>query len=448
MMQENTNSGNEPSNPFRLNLEEIKTEQVAASVASQPLPVEPQPQPQPPSAEEPPASQPVPPTEVPPQLQVQPPVQPQVLSPVQPPTQSHPQPPDQPPVQSQPQPPDQPHVQSPGPSQVQPREHRSAPAVSRETAIADAQWAEQQKLVYCIALPVLAAILLYAYWWTTPTLEGLFSTWTHNIDYHHGFFVAPFVVYFLWVRRDTFPKQRGTRDAMLGIVLGSALLLFWCVFRYYVMVWSMVTLDSWSILVWVWAVCLMCFGFRVFVWALPSLAFLAFMFPWPPRFENMLRGPLQELAAQLSVHILRMTGEQAIAQSNIVLMSNNQRLDVAAACSGIRVLVSVIAAAYAAVLLMRRPWWQNLLLFCMVIPVALFVNALRIAMTGLLIKHASTAVDGWGFQKPTPVVCDEISGMVMLVLTFVFFVAIVWWFGMVFRRVDLTTQQTRIRRAE
>ena len=161
-----------------------------------------------------------------------------------------------------------------------------------------------------------------------------------------------------------------------------------------------------------------------------------------------MRGPLQEFAAQLSVYILRVTGEQAIAQSNIVLMSNNQRLDVAAACSGIRVLVSVIAAAYAAVLLMRRPWWQNLLLFIMVVPVALFVNALRIAMTGLLIKHASGTIGGFGFEKPTPVVCDEISGMVMLVLTFVFFVAIVWWFGKVFYRVDVTTQQTRIRHEE
>jgi len=407
MMQENTNSGNEPANPFRLNLKEIKTEQDAASVPSQPPP-DPLQQVVHPPPEEPSPSQPVPP------------VQPQ--SPVQP--------------------------------QVQPREERPTPAVSRttdvsrESVIADAELQSQQKLTFLISMPVLAAILLYAYGLSSPTLGDLFKTWTNNIDYHHGFFVAPFVAYFLWVRRDTFPTKRGSLDATLGMILGAVLLLFWCFFRYYVMVRSMVTLDSWSILVWVWAVCLMCFGLRVFIWALPSLVFLAFMFPWPPRIENLMRGPLQELAAQLSVYILRVTGEHAIAQSNTVLMSNNQQLDVAAACSGIRVLVSVIAAAYAAVLLMRRPWWQNLLLFIMVVPVALFVNALRIAMTGLLIKHASGTISGFGFDKKTPVVCDEISGMVMLVLTFVFFVAIVWWFGKVFYRVDVTSEQTRIRHEE
>jgi exosortase len=411
MMQENTNSDNTSPNPFQLNLNEIKSAHEEASVPSRPESSEPQPTPQPE------------PLEQPQQVVSPPPEEPSVFLPV-------------------PQPQAQPY----------PQEHPPAPpretTAARGTVIADAELWAQQKQVLFTSLPALAAILAYAYWWSTPTLGNLFNTWTNNVDYHHGFFVAPFVAYFLWVRRDTFPVHRGPWDAALGIILGTVLLLFWCVFQYYVMVWSMVTLDSWSILIWVWAVCLMCFGVRVFIWALPSLVFLAFMFPWPPRLEVLLRGPLQEFAAQLSVYILRVVGEPAIAQSNVVLMSDNQRLDVAAACSGIRVLVSVIAAAYAAVLLMRRPWWQNLLLFCMVVPVALFVNALRIAMTGLLIKYASGGVAGLGFEKPTPVVCDEISGMVMLMLTFVFFVAIIWWFGKVFCRVDVATQQTRIRQVE
>ena len=417
MTQDNTNPGNEPSNPFRLNFNEIKSANEDDPVPPRPEPPEPQPTPQ--SVQ--PAPKPPESFEQPQQVVHSPPEESFAL-----------------------------HIPQPQLPQVQPQLRDYAPALtaSRETVAVDAELQVQQKLAFLISLPVLAAILVYAYFWSMPTLGDLFKTWTNNIDYHHGFFVAPFVAYFLWIRRDTFPTKQVPMDAVIGMILGTALLLFWCVFRYYVMVWSMVTLDSWSILVWVWAVCLMCFGIRVFVWALPSLVFLAFMFPWPPSIEGMLRGPLQEFAARLSVYILRVTGEQAIAQSNVVLMSNMQRLDVEAACSGIRVLISVIAAAYAAVLLMRRPWWQNLLLFCMVIPVALFVNAFRIAMTGLLIKHASATIDGFGFEKKTAVVCDEISGMVMLVLTFVFFVAIVWWFGKVFYRVDVTAQQTRIRHAE
>ena len=416
-MQENTTPGNDRPNPFQLDLNKIKPANEATSVPSRSEPVMPQPPPQP---EQPQQVVPQPPTE-----QSAPPV-PQPIVP-------------QPPAEQAPQ--FLPQV----PTQVQTRDSRPVAVVNRETVMAEAESRAQQWLAFIIAIPVLVAILVITYW---ETLVDLSNTWMNNIDYHHGFFVAPFVVYFLWVRRDTFPTKHGAVDTTFGIIIGTALLLFWSIFRYYVMIRSMVTLDSWTILVWVWAVCLMFFGIRVFIWALPSLIFLAFMFPWPPTVEMLMRGQLQPLAAKLSVYILQVLGEPAIAQANIVLMSNNQQLDVAAACSGIRVLVSVIAAAYAAVLLMRRPWWQNLLLFCVVVPVALFVNALRIAMTGLLIKHASEQVENLGFAKPTPVVCDEISGMIMLVLTFMFFVIIVWWFGMVFRRVDVSTQQMRMRHSE
>ena len=411
-MQENTTSGNEPANPFRLNLNEIKSSHETA---------------------------PVPP---PPQPPVQPPPEPELPLPVKQPSTAEP-------VQS-------PESQSPFPTQPEKtptiqsatrrpgREHAPDHRVRSEMVTVEEENRAQRSMAFLIALPVLAAILGYTYW---STIGELLQTWKNNIDYHHGIFVVPFVAYFLWVRRDTLPVIQGKFDATFGIFLGVSLLLFWSVFRYYVMVWSMVVMDSWTILIWVWAVCLMCFGFRVFLWALPSLVFLAFMFPWPHSIELQLREPLQQFAARFSVIILRLLGEPAIAQSNIVLMSDNQRLDVAAACSGIRVLVSVIAAAYAAMLLMRRPWWQNLLLFCLVVPVALFVNALRIAMTGLLIKHASHLVESFGSNKETPVVCDEISGIVMLILTFIMFVVIVWWFGLVFRRVDVS-EQTRIRQTE
>jgi len=394
-MQDNTTSGNDTPNKFQVDFSKIKPASEAAPVPTRPESI------------------------TPPSL---PPEQPQQV--MQPPSPKKP---------SQPA------------TSAQTGESRPAPAVSRETIMAEAESRAQQWLAFLIAIPVLAAIMVFTYW---GTLVELSNTWMNNIDYHHGFFVAPFVVYFLWCRRDSFPAKRGAVDATFGIILGAALLLFWCIFRYYVMVRSMESPECWTILIWVWAVCLMCFGVRVFIWALPSLLFLAFMFPWPQTVESLMREQLQPLAAQLSVYILRLVGEHAIAQANIVIMSNNQQLDVEAACSGIRVLVSVIAAAYAAALLMRRPWWQNLLLFCMVVPVALFVNALRIAMTGLLIKHASEQVESFGFAKPTSVVCDEISGMVMLVLTFVFFVVIVCWFGMVFRRVDDSTQQTRFHQSE
>jgi|GEM_PF-1977959 len=282
----------------------------------------------------------------------------------------------------------------------------------------------------CLALGI---TLGYAYW---HTIVDLVHTWSTVTDYHHGFLVVPLVIYFLWVRRDTLPRNIPLWDKILGVILGIAILVGCSLARYQFMVYSMVSLDAWTILLWLFGVCLMFFGIRVFLWAAPSLIFLAFMFPWPDSIEIMLRRELQGVAAKMSATILRLLGEHAIAINHTVWLDNIQ-LDVAAACSGIRILVSVIAAAYAVTLLMRRAWWQNVLLFCVVIPVALMVNALRVATTGLLIKYASGTIEGFGFKNPVPMVADEIAGNFMLVLAFFLFILIVYYIGKVFQQVTL-----------
>ena len=396
-MQDNNTHSNEPFNPFQLNLNEIKPvghRPDTPPVSSQPV------EPPPPIAETPPVeSKPV-----------------------------------------VPQPVESPLIAT-TPPVVQTSPSETADTVSMSKPY-DGGKQLDSIMVMIITVVALLGILVISYW---STIFDLVDKWENNVDYHHGFFVVPFVVYFLWSRRQTFPMERSKNDVRIGIILGTIIMLFWGYCRFKIMALSMVSLDSWTILLWVFGVCLMCFGTRVFCWAFPSLLFLAFMFPWPYSVEGMLREPLQVFAAKLSVYILQLCGEPAVAQANVVLMSDNQRLDVAAACSGIRVLVSVIAAAYAAVLLMRRPWWQNVLLFCLVIPIALVVNAIRIAITGLLIKHFSGWLAGFHFKKEVPVVCDEISGYIMLVLTFLGFVLIIMWFSKVFQRIDVSQQQTRIR---
>ena len=407
-MQDNNTHGNEPFNPFQLNLNEIKP--VGNKPDTPPVPSQPI-EPQPVTAEKPVETQSVEPQ---PPIVETPPVVPQ-------------------PVESQPLATTSPVVQG-------------SPSETTDTVSMPKPYDGGRRLdsimVMIITVVALLGILVVSYW---STIFDLADKWENNVDYHHGYFVVPFVIYFLWSRRQTFPMERSKNDIRTGIILGTIIMLFWGYCRFKIMALSMVSLDSWTILLWVIGVCLMCFGTRVFCWAFPSLLFLAFMFPWPYSVENMLREPLQVFAAKLSVFILQLCGEPAVAQANVVLMSDNQRLDVAAACSGIRVLVSVIAAAYATVLLMRRPWWQNILLFCLVIPIALVVNAIRIAVTGLLIKHFSGWLAGFHFKKEIPVVCDEISGYIMLVLTFLGFILIIMWFSKVFRCIDVSQQQTRIR---
>ena len=75
------------------------------------------------------------------------------------------------------------------------------------------------------AAAILLASMVWAYW---PTLVQLVSSWESEPDYSHGYFVVPIALWFLWVRRDRFPKG-AVRPALYS---GLAIVLATLVVRY------------------------------------------------------------------------------------------------------------------------------------------------------------------------------------------------------------------------
>jgi exosortase len=234
-----------------------------------------------------------------------------------------------------------------------------------------------------LALPTaaLAVALAWAYW---PTLATLVRRWDSNPDYSHGYLVAPFALLFLWVRRDRFPGF-ASRPAWLGlsvIVLSLALRVLGG--RYHIE-----ALDGWSILLWLGGVAWLLGGWRVLFWAGPSIAFLFFAVPLPSRAELWASQPLQRVATRLSTWWLQFLGQPALAEGNVIILGEHE-LEVAQACSGLRIFVGIFALAFAYIIISRRAWWENLLLLASTVPVALAANAARVVVTGLLYQYASS----------------------------------------------------------
>ena len=59
-------------------------------------------------------------------------------------------------------------------------------------------------------------------------------------------------------------------------------------------------------------------------------------------------------------------------------------LNIADACSGLRMVTIFGALAVAMVFLVERPWWDKFIILLSAIPIALIVNIIRITVTGLL----------------------------------------------------------------
>ena len=168
-------------------------------------------------------------------------------------------------------------------------------------------------------------------------------------------------------------------------------------------------------------------GWRLLLWALPSISFLWFMIPLPWRVERLLSGPLQQAVAKLSCWALQCLGQPALSEGNVILLNEHQ-LEVAQACSGLRIFMGIVALAFAYLVIFRRTWWEKLLLLLCVLPIALAANSIRIVTTGLLYQFTSTELA----QKFS----HDFAGALMIPLAALLFAAVLWYVDHLFRETE------------
>lgn len=258
-----------------------------------------------------------------------------------------------------------------------------------------------------------AMVLLIGVWAYWSTLTEMVGTWEREADYSHGYLVVPAAIYFAWARRDSFPgvyrRYAWIGVALVGLALGGRLLSA----RMY-----LDALDGWTILLWVFGFVWLLLGRRAAWWAAPSIGFLFFMVPFPYSMERSLSLPLQRIATKLSVVMMQMLGLSAFAEGNVITLGSH-RLEVAQACSGMRIFIGIVALAAAYMILVKRPWWQRLLIAFAVLPIALISNATRIVFTGLLYQFAS----GETAQKFS----HDFAGWVMIPFAAGLFALMLWY---------------------
>jgi len=281
-----------------------------------------------------------------------------------------------------------------------------------------------------VAGGVLAVVFLWSYW---PTLAYLAHRWNVVADYSHGFLVPPLAIGFLWFRRARFPHgARGVGWAAL-VLLGLALAMRITGARCF-----LPAFDGWSIPLWLGSICLLFGGWRLLWWCLPSLGFLLFMVPLPYRVEGMLRVPLQQVATMLSCMFLQCLGQPALQEGTSIILEE-QELDVADACSGLRILMGIVALATAYVILVEKPWWQKALLLASVVPVAISANVLRITLTGLLFQYVSGEVSR-GFSH-------NVAGWFTNCIAATFFAAVLWCMSRLFVETEIVDSGELLREA-
>lgn len=236
--------------------------------------------------------------------------------------------------------------------------------------------------------------------------------WANEAQYSHGFLVPIFAFVILWVRRDSFVAKAQPNLWGLALLAGAMLLSFVGARTY-------AFLDGASMLLALAGLVLFVCGWPALRWSLPAIAFLAFMLPLPHFVEVSLAQPLRRIATVCSTYALQTLGYPAIAQGNVILMDSPEgggaanpyiELGVVDACNGLGMLMTFFALAVAAAVILPGPKLDRWLLVASAIPIALFVNVLRITATGM--AHYSLG------EKVGDAIMHDFAGWVMMPLAF------------------------------
>lgn len=272
---------------------------------------------------------------------------------------------------------------------------------------------------------------LWAYW---STLSELVASWSREPDYSHGFLVAPLAAYFLWVRRQSIPGMFAG-----NLWAGMSLLAISLAMRYTGAIFFLEFLDGWSILFWLAGVVAALGGLPLLRWSWPAIAFLWFMVPLPFSAEGLLSHPLQRVATKFSCFALQVIGQPAIAEGNVIHLDGTS-LEVAQACSGLRLFVSIFALAFACVVIVRKSWVETVLLLISAVPIAVLANSARIVATGVLLPRFTS-------ESARQFVHDA-AGWGTIPLAALMFGMLVWYLGKLLIEEDELDMATLVRQTE
>ncbi len=227
---------------------------------------------------------------------------------------------------------------------------------------------------------VLTCALAWAYW---APMAVLVRRWWTEPDYHHGFLVPLFAAYLLWKRRETMPAFTGQ-----GSWWGIALVVLAAVMRWTGAYFYFGLLGALSLVPCLAGIVLFVGGRQALRWAGPSIMFLIFMVPAPGLLGDVLSNPLQRLGTVISTYVLQTLGIPAVAQGNVILLTESE-LGVAEACSGLRMMMLFVTVCVAAALLMEWSLVKKILVVLSAVPIALVANVVRITATAILYETAS-----------------------------------------------------------
>ena len=246
---------------------------------------------------------------------------------------------------------------------------------------------------------IIAVALIGLYW---PFLGALIQDWGENPDYSHGYFIPFVVAYMVYSRRRQLAETiaRPMNSGLIVVLLGLMLLIVGKISSEFFaqrLSFIVVLLGLTAF-----------FGGRPFLslFASPVL-YLIFMIPLPAIIWNQIAFPMQIFSTTLTEKVIYAMGIPVFREGNVLHLAETT-LEVVAACSGLRSLLTMFALAGALAFFSGFSRWRKTALFFSAAPVAILANIIRLTGTAFLANiYGAKVAEGF---------LHEFSGLVVFFL--------------------------------
>ena len=244
------------------------------------------------------------------------------------------------------------------------------------------------------ALGLAVAGLAVLFW---EAAGNLWFRWGQQQELSHSYFIPLISLYLVWLNRETVKKSIGDPSLTGVFIIGAAVALL--------LLGQLTSIFLFQHLGMVVAIAGLIAGFgglSLLRTVAAPVAFLFFAVPPPYWVITVLSFNFQQISSILGVFMVELMGIPVHLSGNIIDLGE-YKLQVAEACSGLRYLFPFLSLGVMAAYMYRGPLWQRLSIIAATIPITIFMNSFRIAVTAALVQaygteHAEGALhffEGW-----------------------------------------------------
>lgn len=212
----------------------------------------------------------------------------------------------------------------------------------------------------------------------------------------HGPIVLATGIWLLWRRLPAMTAAAQPGNLVLTLAAAVFSLLVFIVGRAY----DLISLESAGVYGFGLAILHDRFGLKQMLKSWFPILYLGLLLPVPGWMLDQFTAPLKLLVSSLAALVVSPLGVP-LYQEGVTMVVGSYQLLVEDACSGLNSLIGLVAITTFYIYLLRNAGWRySLFLVCLIIPVAIAANVLRIVILILLTYYFGDAV-GQGFLHVT-----------------------------------------------